>query len=112
MINIDLLYFEDCPSWESGLLNLKKVIETEKISAKIKLVKIVNEDQAQKEHFLGSPSFRVNGIDLWPEEGNQYILNCRVYKTPSGMQGTPTIDMLKEEIQRIIKHRKATAKHV
>ena len=101
-MKIDLLYFDDCPSWELGLASLKTAIEAEKIPAEIKLIKIVDPDQAQREHFLGSPSFRVNDIDLWPGERSNYTLCCRVYKTPTGMRGTPTIDMLREEIRRII----------
>jgi hypothetical protein len=102
MLQVELLYFDGCPSWEPSLVSLKTAIEAEQISAELKLVKIDNSDQAQREHFLGSPSFRVNGTDLWPEERSRYSLNCRVYKTPTGMRGTPTIEMLREEIHRVM----------
>jgi len=102
MNNIELLYFDDCPSWKSALENLKKVVENEKISTEIRLVKIVDPEQAQREHFLGSPSIRVNGSDLWPEKRENYTLSCRVYKTPTGMKGSPTIEMLKKELISVI----------
>jgi hypothetical protein len=108
MIKIELLYFDDCPSWEPGLVRLKAAMEAEEIQADIHLVKITDPDQAQREHFLGSPSFRVNGIDLWPEERSHYTLSCRVYKTPTGMRGTPTIEMLREEIHRVIASQNGT----
>ena len=99
MNNIELLYFDGCPSWKLALENLKKVVENENISAEIRLVKIVDPEQAQREHFLGSPSIRVNGSDLWPEKRENYTLSCRVYKTPIGMKGSPTIEMLMEKIR-------------
>jgi hypothetical protein len=95
MNEIKLLYFDGCPSWKSALGILKKVIETEKIQASVTLVKIETPEQAQKERFLGSPSFIVNGVDLWPEERQNYTLSCRIYNTPAGMKGFPTVEMLK-----------------
>jgi hypothetical protein len=102
MTEITFLYFNGCPSWEPALEDLKKVIEGEKIQAKLTLLKIDDPEQAQSEHFLGSPSIRVNGIDLWPEERADYALSCRVYQTPEGMKGSPTIEMMKERLLKAI----------
>ena len=102
MNEITLLYFDGCPSWQPVLENLKKVIEAERIQAKITLLKIDDPEKAQRERFLGSPSIRFNGIDLWPEERTDYTLNCRVYKTPTGMKGSPTIEMLRERLREVL----------
>jgi hypothetical protein len=102
MNEITLLYFDGCPSWQPALENLEKVLESEQIPAEITLVKIDSADQAQREHFLGSPSIRVNGVDLWPEERANYSLSCRVYHTPMGMRGSPTLEMLREKLQEAI----------
>jgi hypothetical protein len=51
-----------------------------------------------KEKFCGSPSFRINGEDLWCEERAKYHLSCRVYRTAQGLQGSPTVEMLRERI--------------
>lgn len=102
VIQIRLLYFDGCPSWQPALENLHKVIETEKIRAEISLVKIETPAQAQQERFLGSPSLQVNGVDLWPEERNNYDLNCRVYKTAAGLRGSPSIEMLRKQLREII----------
>jgi hypothetical protein len=101
MIRINLQYFDGCPSWQPALENLKNVIEAENIAAEINMVKIESPEQAQQEHFLGSPSFLVNGVDLWPEERNHYSLSCRVYQTPTGLRGSPSIGMLRKRLQEI-----------
>jgi hypothetical protein len=99
----ELLYFDDCPSWQDGLENLKAALIEEGINdADIQLVLIDNEVDALKEKFLGSPSFRVNGQDLWPEERKTYHLGCRVYASEKGHKGFPSIEMVREKIREII----------
>jgi hypothetical protein len=99
MIRIELLYFESCPSWQEGLENLQQAVARLQLDARISLVNITDDDQAQQEKFCGSPTFRVNGADLWCEERAEYHLSCRVYHTAQGLQGSPTVEMLCEEIR-------------
>lgn len=61
---------------------------------------MVNSDEdAAKEKFLGSPSFLINGQDLWPEERQDYYLGCRVYRTDEGLRGFPGVAMLRSKIR-------------
>ena len=101
MFKISLLYFDGCPSWKPALENLKTAVGAEKIPAEISLVNIEDTAQAQVERFPGLPSILVNGVDLWPIEPTNYALSCRVYKTPSGMMGSPTIEMLRERLREV-----------
>lgn len=98
-MRIELLYFEGCPSWQEALANLKEALALEGIEAEIRLTCVTDNDHAAAVKFLGSPSFRVNGVDLWPEERKRYNLSCRVYATPQGMKGAPTVAMLREALQ-------------
>jgi hypothetical protein len=97
-MQIDLLYFDGCPSWQNGLENLKAALSAEGIDAEIRLVQVEGNAEAARLRFLGSPSFHVNGTDLWPEERATYALSCRVYSTPQGMQGTPNVEMLRQKL--------------
>jgi hypothetical protein len=56
----------------------------------------------RRKKFFGSPSFRVDGVELWDDKRDTYSLSCRVYATPEGMKGSPTVSMLREAIHRII----------
>jgi hypothetical protein len=98
-MQIDLLYFEGCPSWEGALENLKAALADEGLEADIHLMQVEDDAEAARLKFLGSPSFRVNGMDLWYEERKRYNLSCRVYTTPQGMRGTPTVEMLREKLR-------------
>jgi hypothetical protein len=98
-MQINLYYFDGCSSWEDALENLKAALAAEGQEAVINLVDVQDETVATRLKFLGSPSFRVNGVDLWPEERQRYHLSCRVYATPQGMLGAPTVEMLREKLR-------------
>jgi hypothetical protein len=98
-MQIDLLYFENCPSWQGALENLMAAIEAELVDAEIYMVKVETGQEAARLMFLGSPSFQVNGLDWWPEQRERYNLSCHIYPTPQGMLGTPTIEMLREKLR-------------
>lgn len=101
-MKIQLLYFDGCPSWESGLKNLEVALLEENLSASIEMVKVSDDDEAMRLKFLGSPHFRVNGHDLWPENRETYSLSCRVYPTPEGIKGFPTVQMLREKLRTAV----------
>jgi len=98
-MKIDLLYIDDCPSWKSGLKNLKAALKAGGLKADICLVKVKNDADAARLKFQGSPSFRVNGVELWPEKRSAYNLSCRIYATPQGLKGFPTEEMLLEKLR-------------
>ena len=98
-MQINLLYFDGCPSYKDALENLRSALAAEDIEAEIRLVNVDDNDEASRVKFLGSPSFQVNGVDWWPEERKRYNLSCRVYTTPQGMRGVPTVEMLREKLQ-------------
>ena len=100
---IYLLYFDGCPSWQTALENIRQAVEAENIPYQLRLIEIATPEQAQNECFLGSPSFRLNGVDMWPETRKHYNLSCRVYQTDERMSGSPTIEMLREKIRGLLK---------
>ena len=98
-MKIQLQFFDGCPSWQMGLENLKTALQMEQFDLSIDLVKVEDDSQAARLKFLGSPSFRLNGQDLWPEDRDTYALSCRIYLTPEGMKGWPTVEMLRERLK-------------
>lgn len=94
-MEIDLLYFAGCPSWQIAKENLNKAMQADGVVVPVHLVEVKSDQQAEELHFLGSPSFRLNGIEFWPEERENYSMSCRVYRTPEGMKGWPTVEMFR-----------------
>jgi hypothetical protein len=104
-MKIDVLYFNGCPSWQQGLENLKAALAAEKLDAEINLVSVESDADAAHLKFLGSPSFQINGEDLWPEERKTFALSCRVYATPGGMKGSPDTEMLRQKLKTLLADR-------
>jgi hypothetical protein len=99
-MKIELLYFDGCPSWENGLKNLETALQEADLTASVEMVKVTDDEGATQLKFLGSPSFRIDGHDLWPEERENYSLSCRIYPTPEGIKGCPTTAMLKQQLKQ------------
>ncbi len=99
-MKIELLYFDGCPSWENGLKNLEAALQEEDLFIPVKMVRVANDNDAARLKFLGSPHFRVDGQDLWPEERENYSLSCRVYLTQEGVKGFPTVAMLRQQLKQ------------
>ena len=100
-MRIEVLYFDGCPSWQQAVENIEAALEAEGLAAEVELVKIEDAAAAQEQRFLGSPSFRVGGRDLWPDERSEFALDCRIYATPEGMKGWPTVAMLRERLRNL-----------
>ena len=56
-------------------------------------------EDAEAIGFRGSPSILVNGKDLFPDPSAPVGLACRIYVTPDGFAGAPTLDQLRAAIR-------------
>ncbi|HMN14602.1 MAG TPA: hypothetical protein PKD55_19970, partial [Bellilinea sp.] len=97
-MTINLLYFDGCPSWNTALTNLQAALKEEQLDYSINPIKVETDQEAVTTKFLGSPSFQIDGKDFWPENRSAYSMNCRVYKTPGGLKGWPTVEMLRQKL--------------
>ena len=93
-LRIELLVIEDCPN---------SVVASNRLEAAFKLLGIDGSPAVHRvmktradvlgTEFSGSPTITVDGCDLFPGTPTEE-LSCRVYSTPLGLQGAPTIEQL------------------
>lgn len=102
-MKIELLYFDGCPSWKNGLKNLQSALEEEGLTVPIDVIEVKDNERANQLRFLGSPSFRVDGQELWPEERENYSLSCRVFPSSEGIKGFPTVAMVRGQLKQLKK---------
>ncbi|WP_322792022.1 DF family (seleno)protein [Bellilinea sp.] len=103
MSKIELLYFHDCPNWENALELFERVLKDLNINEEIHLYKVESDEEATKRKFTGSPSFYIDGQDLFPSEQENYFLGCRVYPTSKGFRGMPEYEVLRTAVQKALK---------
>ncbi|WP_319463465.1 hypothetical protein [Micromonospora sp. RTP1Z1] len=88
---IEILYFDGCPNHRGLEDRIRALLAEAGVEMPISLRRIDSDDQAAEERFLGSPTIRVNGVDVDPasDARDGYGLMCRVYATDDGLRGTP-----------------------
>ena len=98
-MDVTLVYFEDCPNWLKADAHLR-TLAAERPDLHITR-RIVDTPEAAKEtRFRGSPSILVDGLDIFADADAPVGLSCRVYQTPDGPAGSPTIEQLREVLSR------------
>ncbi|MDE3089533.1 MAG: DUF2703 domain-containing protein [Chloroflexota bacterium] len=101
-MKIELLWFDECPSYQGARELLEQVLREEKIDAAIEMVQVRDHADALAKRFLGSPTIRLNGVDQFAEPGQEsFAMQCRVYRTPDGLKGVPTKGMLRAAVKNL-----------
>ncbi|KAF0109881.1 MAG: putative alkylmercury lyase [Chloroflexi bacterium] len=102
MEKIQLLFIDGCPNFMTASRNLEASLRLLEIDIKPEQI-IINDDiEADHYSFQGSPSIKVDGVDLWEKKADEYHIGCRVYPTPEGLKGSPTVEMLVERLRSIL----------
>src|SRR6266853_224093 len=100
LMRIEVLYFEGCPNHKPAVERAQQVIKEEGISAEVLEVDVSNASMAQQLAFLGSPSVRVNGLDVEPaaRSARDFVMMCRTYLVNGRRDGLPSREMLRQAI--------------
>lgn len=96
-MDVTLLYFDDCPNWLVANEHLDRLL-TESPSMTVSRQIVDTPEEAERTRFRGSPSIIVNGVDPFADADDPVGLSCRVYQTPDGPAGSPTLDQLREAL--------------
>ena len=86
---IEILYFDGCPSHEQVLPTARRLAA--RVGATVAVRRIETIEAADAARFLGSPTVRVNGVDIEPGASTRtdFGLKCRLYATADGLSGEP-----------------------
>jgi len=78
-LGVTLRYFDGCPHWRT-------------------LYDRLHQD-AERLRFLSSPTILIEGRDPFGDADEGSGLLCRVYMTPDGLAGSPTLDQLRTALR-------------
>ena len=91
-MKVEVFYFEGCPNHQPAVERVKSVMKEHRIAAKLAQVEVADAEAAKAMGFLGSPTIRVNGLDIDPAsrsvKGEGFA--CRCYAG-----GLPSEDMIR-----------------
>ena len=93
-MRVELLYWSGCPSHPQALRELGEALAEAGLDPEQVIVREVpTEGDAQAEGFVGSPTIRLDGVDVQPTLDEPTGLTCRIYKRRDG-RISPTPDPL------------------
>jgi hypothetical protein len=93
-MDVRLLYFDDCPNWENTARHLSQLAD-ELGDIVVKYQVVDSPEEAQRTGFRGSPSVIVDGFDPFADLEAPIGLSYRIYQTPDGSAGSPTLEQLR-----------------
>lgn len=88
---IELLWFDGCPNYQAARRMIDEVVSEAGIEASIVMVEVEDEATGQLHGFPGSPTIRVDGVDIEPgfEPCADCTPRCRVYGIGGRLSGLP-----------------------
>lgn len=91
LMKVELLYFEGCPSHEAFLPRLRELLGHAEAEVAVEQRRVESDAAARRERFLGSPTLRVDGVDVDPGAGERtdFGVKCRLYPAVEGLRGAP-----------------------
>jgi hypothetical protein len=90
-VQVELLYFDGCPSHGALLPRLRELLVEADLDVPVQQRRIESDADAERQRFLGSPTLRVDGDDVDPGAARRsdYGLKCRLYPTDDGLRRAP-----------------------
>ena len=104
--HVELIWWSGCPSWPQTLEELREAAADAGLDPDaIEVREIASDAEAQREHYVGSPTIRVDGADLLPPGDDEPVgLNCRVYRLRDGRYSpTPDVEDLRDALARFLR---------
>ncbi len=91
MKRIELLWFNDCANHQGARTLVNDVVAELGIVVDVRSMEVADDAIAERIRFPGSPTIRVDGVDIEPgfEGCDDCTPRCRVYPTSSGLRGLP-----------------------
>jgi thymidylate synthase len=102
-MKIELYYFDECSSYKKAVENLEEALRLEGLEQDIEMVAVASEADAQVKRLIGSPSIRIDGVDLeGPEADDQgYGYGCRIYSENGGSAGWPSVERVRSALRSL-----------
>jgi hypothetical protein len=84
-MRIEILYVPGCPNYQPAVEQVERLLSSESLQAEIRSIAVRTDAEARELMFPGSPTIRVNGEDVEPQQTSVPSLACRLYENRSGI---------------------------
>lgn len=90
---VEVLVLGECRNTSAALDHVRHALATTNVAADVRLVRIESEIDARRNRFLGSPTVRVEGIDVESTAAarDDYGMQCRLYSVAGHFESAPPV---------------------
>src|ERR1700716_408355 len=95
-MKVEIFYIDNCTNHKPASERIRDVIREEGIAANVTEIDVPDEAAAKRFRFLGSPTIRINGVDIDPaaRAATGGSIACRCY--PGGL---PSVKMIRAALR-------------
>src|SRR6267154_1226335 len=95
-MTVEVLYFKGCPNHVPTVERVREALQKMGVHGEIREVEVDSPDRAEATAFLGSPSVRINGVDIEPSarDARAFGLTCRTYMDGVSRTGLPSGELI------------------
>ena len=99
-LKIQFLFFPGCPNHNSAWRELTDVLAYHELEAIVERIIVENADDARRLGFLGSPTLKIDGVDVEPSarQRTDFGMTCRVYRVGGRVLGAPPREMIEQAL--------------
>jgi len=95
-MKVEVLSVPDCPNHSVAIARVREALAQEHPGCEVREIVVSTLEMARALHFEGSPTIRINGRDVEPnDEGTDGKMCCRLY----GGAGAPSVESLRQFIR-------------
>jgi hypothetical protein len=103
-MRVELLYWEGCPSHPQALSDLRAAMGRLGLDpAAVEVRHIDTDDAALADGFVGSPTIRIDGVDIADPGDEPVGLSCRIYYLRDGrVSAVPDPEDVRDALRRAL----------
>lgn len=99
-MRVELLYTEDDPGYMEARQNLVEVLGEDAFETPIQMIAVRSTQDAELLAFPGSPTIRIDGIDIDPERASGTGIGLRSYPGPATASSVPSKALIRAALDR------------
>ena len=99
-MKVEVLYFNGCPNHLPTVERVRETLDGMGLRDDVREIEVDTYEKAEASLFLGSPSVRINDVDIEPSARNAKVfgLSCRTYVDGATRTGLPPRELLSAAI--------------
>jgi hypothetical protein len=106
--SVELLFWAGCPSHPRALAELRdNMVAAGLDPGSVRVHEVDTDAMAERERFVGSPTIRIDGVDVQDPGDEPTGLTCRIYRTRDGrISPVPDPADVRAALEHALAHRK------